>query len=270
VATKKKAKSSKGLSVKTFKGLNKKRIKSKGGAGKRVVMKQGDTVTLQFMQDPTEFIEIERHEFQEEGQWQFVPCAGDDCPLCVHEDDDFSKTRYRFFANVWNTKEKKVQVLDGPKDLASRIFAKFERKPQLFKKRVYDISKLPTQPVSYDVEIAEEDPVKLAGKELLDLEDYLQDELKRYYGDDLEAVKAGSTSLDDDDDDDLEDDFDDDDDDLDDEEDEEDGPDEDDMQEMTPKELKAYAKEVGVPSAKIKAAKKRSDIIKAIVKKRGY
>jgi hypothetical protein len=258
---KKKAKSSKGLTVKTFKGLNKKRMESRGTGGKRVIMRKGDTIVVQFLQEPPEFLEFEQHVWQEDNQWHYVPCADDGCPLCEHEDGDISKTSYRFVANVYNVKEKRVQILDGPKDLAGRIYAKYERKPALFKRRVYDVTKLPTNPVSYDVDIAEEDAVNTKRLELLDLNEALVDELKRYYGDDLTSVTSGATALDDDDDEDDEDDFDDD---------EDEGPDVDEMGEMSPKQLKAYAKEVGLSSSKISAAGNRKALIKAIVKKRGY
>lgn len=250
---------SKGLSVRTFKGLNKKRMASGGGSGLRVVLKQGETGTFQFLDEPSEMREIERHEFQEDGKWNFVPCAGDDCPLCDDEEEDKAKSRYRFYANVYDIKQKKVLVLDGPKDLAGRVFAKYERKASMFKKRVWDISKLGTTPVSYDVDLAEKDPVPTTRLEKHDLDDYLLAELKRYYGDDLEAASTGKSALEDDDDIDDED-----------EDDEEDGPDEDEMGEMRPSELKRYAREVGLSRTTIDGVTSRAALIRRIVKKRGY
>lgn len=197
-----KASSKKGLSVKTFKGLDKKRMKKgKGGPGKRVMMKQGDTVAVQFLEDPDEFLEFEIHNFQEDGRWEYVPCAGDECPLCESDSEKQRKTSYRFVANVYNLTEKRVQVLEGPKDLAGRIYYRYERNPAKFRKRAYDITKFPTQPVSYGVDTAEDaKPVRVKDLELHDLDNYLVDELKRYYGDELPTVASAlDDSLDSDD-----------------------------------------------------------------------
>lgn len=97
------ARTKKGLSVKTFKGLDKKRMESKGGganAGARVILKDGDTIPLQFAVDPTDFTEFEIHQWQEDGRWHNVPCLGDGCPLCDDESESKSKTKYRFAAPV--------------------------------------------------------------------------------------------------------------------------------------------------------------------------
>jgi hypothetical protein len=195
----------KGLTVKTFKGLSKKRMESKASKnfGKRLNIKQGDTIPVQFLQLPDDFLEYEMHSFQEGGRWVYVPCIGDDCPLCADESQQLSKTSYRFSCNVYNLKEKKVQILEGPKDLASRIFYRYERGSAKFLKRTFEITKFPTQPVSYDVAIADEPTVKTAGLKLLDLDEYIVEEAKRYYGDEVPAVSALEAPADDDIDDDA-------------------------------------------------------------------
>lgn len=197
MAAKKKRKPSGGLSPQTFGGLSKKRMKktSNPNSGKRVIMKKGDTVIVQFLTDPDDsdgFIEFEQHSFREDGRWQFIPCAGEDCPLCADDDDDRSYAGYRFAALVFNHKERKVQVLEGPKDLAQRIFYKYEKKPERFRKRVYEVTKFPTQPVSYQVDSADEKALNPRSMERIDLEDYLLGEMKRYYGDDFEATAVSS------------------------------------------------------------------------------
>lgn len=220
----------KGITPQVFKGMSKGRMEKKGGgAGKRVFFSNEDpTVTLQFLQTPDEAQEYYVHFFQEDGRWNVVPCAGKaDCPLCDSDDEKIARPSYRFAINVINLKDGRVQVLEGPQALALRVFQRYKRKPALFKKRVYDVSKFPTSPVSYDVEIAEEDAVSTRGKKLIDLEQYLIDEMKAYYGDDLSI----SPSALDDDEDDEDDEEDDEDDELDDDEEDEDELDDDDDEE---------------------------------------
>lgn len=236
--TKAKAKTSKGLQVKTFKGLNKKKIEQKGGSsGKRLVLKPSQTVVVQFLANPEDFVEFERHSFQEDGRWQFVPCAGESCPLCIDDDSERSRTGYQFLAPVYNLKDKKVQILEGGKDIAGRIFHRYERSPKKFLKRTFEITRFDTKPVSYDVQVGEDDPVQTSKLKPLSEEEYLLDELKRYFGEDLELPELTDSLADDGDDDeedeDLVEDDEDDDDDLDededsDEEEEEDSEDEDD------------------------------------------
>jgi hypothetical protein len=233
----------KGLSPKTFRGLNKKRIEKSGGqgGGRRVILKAGNTVPIQFLEKPEDMTEFEVHVFQEDGRWEFVPCAGDGCPLCDDENERKSKTSYRFCTNVYNLKDRKVQILEGPKDLAGRVFYRYERAPRKFMGRSYDVTRFEGSPVSYDVSVGEDDPVQIRGLKLHNLDEYILDEMKRYYGDDLD-FEANSLAADDDDEDlddleeededeDLEDeedeDLEDDDEDLDDEDDDEDDEDED-------------------------------------------
>jgi hypothetical protein len=269
-------KATRGLSAKTFKGLSEKRMAAKGGGGgKRLMIKQGDTIPVQFLHNPDDFIEFNIHTFQDEG-WNFVPCAGDDCPLCEDEDEKRSRTSYRFACNVYNLKEKKVQIMEGPKDLATRIFHRYQRKPTAFLKRVFDITKFPTTPVTYQMELAEEQPVTTRGLALHDLEDYLTEELHRYYGEEM----PGPSALEDDDDEDLDDELDDedeeeeDDDDLDDEDDDddldlddEDDEDDDDLdddedeeedEDEPPAKPRKAAKKAPAKKAPAKAAKKTS------------
>lgn len=240
-----KGKQSKGLTVKTFKGgLDQKRMKKgTGGQGMRVILKDA-TIPVQFLTDPDNedgFVEFEIHNFQEDGRWEYVPCTGDGCPLCDDESEQRSRTRYRFAAVVYNLAEGRVQVLEGPKDMAGRIYYRYERNPSKFRRRAFDITKFPTQPVTYGVDIAEDAEAKNPkGMELVDLAEYLQGELKRYYGDDLEAASTSVSALDDDeepwDEDDLDDDVDlDDEEDWDDDEDEDEDEDEEADEEPAPK-----------------------------------
>jgi hypothetical protein len=203
-----------GLSVAIGGGLNKKNYAKKGSGGDRLVLKQGDTATVQFVagcDDSDHWKEISQHQFQDKGRWNYVPCLGDDCPLCEDDDRDVSKVTYRFFTNVYSMKDKKIVILEGPKDLSGRIARKWEgaekKKPGLFLKRTYDVSKLATTPVSYDVEIGEDNTKKIDMKGCIDLDAYIRSEAARYYGDEMPGVsdkKSGKkkkrTALDDDED----------------------------------------------------------------------
>lgn len=246
---------SKGLSPKTFRGLNKKRMEKKGGNFNRVVIKQGDSVVVQFLEPIEEFVEYENHSFRDGARWQYVPCAGDDCPLCADDDPDVSKTGYRFCCNVYNFKEKKVQILEGPKDLAGRIAHRYERRAKSWLKRTWEISKFPTTPVSYDVESADDRPVRPDGLERHDLMKYITDEMLRYFGDDIPSPsKGGGPSSLDDDWDDEEDSFDD------------DEYTKEDLLDLGPAALKEAAESVGVSVKKI-TKENRKKVISAILKK---
>lgn len=225
----------KGFSAKTFKGMSKKRMEAGGGNfGLRVPLKENTTVPIQFLETPEQATEFEVHAFQEEGRWEFVPCAGDNCPLCQSDNDKVRRTSYRFLICVYNLEAKKVQFLEGPRQLAGAIFYRYERSPSKFLKRTFDITRFPTTPVSYQFELGEDElltAAAVAKLTMLDHDEYLLGEMKRYYGDQLPA--EGPSALDDDEDDeDLDDDLDDDDDleddeDLDDEDDDEEEDDED-------------------------------------------
>lgn len=268
----------KGLSVKTYAGLNEKRMKSGGGGGMRVIIKQGDTVPVQFLQTPKQFVEFDQHQWREDGVWNYVPCAGDDCPICEHEDQTRAKRHYKFIANVYDLKEKRVAILEGPKTLATQIFYRYQRKPALFLKRVFDVTKFPTQPVTYGFQMAEENPVRTSGLKLIDLDGYVQGELDRYFGDNdsmAKSSKKGRSALDDEDfedEDEIEDEDDEfeDEDDLDDDEEdgEEEEPEEDEMLDKDAwpwPDLKAYAKEVGVKTD----TRDRAKLVRLIIRKRG-
>lgn len=249
-----------GLTVRTFGGLNKKRYAKKAGGGAdRVVLQQGQTGTFQFVadiDDASQWKEIEQHQFQDGGKWNYVPCLGDNCPLCEDDDADVKKSHYRFFTTVWDFKEKKYAVLEGPKDLSGRIAFRRERaektKKGKFLKTTWDISKMSTTPVSYDVERGDEEAIKIDPKKLINLDQYIISAAKRYFGDDLpsDGGKAKS-ALDDDEYDEDEDEY-----------------DADDLEEMSPPEIKRIAKSLGVKLTD-KDGNKRSKraLIKLILKK---
>jgi hypothetical protein len=246
--------SKKGLGAAMSSGLNKKKLakRAQRSLGNRVILKDGSTVPVQFLTGIDGAKEYELHRFQEDGSWVMVPCLGEGCPLCDDESDTKSKTSYRFIMNVYNLAEKKVQVLEGPADLANKIVFKFERlkKPTDFTKRTWEVTRFPTNPTTYGMDKGEEDPVPTKGMKLIDLEGYVDGQIKTYYGDNLPTASA----LDGDDDDD-------------------DDADEDDADTWTEKELRKkkiaalrkIAEEEGVSKKDIKAAGDDKDDLIALI-----
>jgi hypothetical protein len=221
---KKKKKEFSAFKVPTGGGIKKKNYEA-GHNSNRVVVKEGETVAVQFAGLPTDkdhFREFQQHRWQEgKNKYHQVPCLGEDlCPLCDEDDEDIAKTTYAFIADVWNFKTKKMQVLRGGKNMVGKIALRFEKlkkanKKSRFLKRVYEITAIPAQFTDYDVVASESiKPRTLEESDYIDLDEWLMEEVKAYYGDDMPTP----TSLDDDDD--EEEDDDDDDDDEDDEEEE--------------------------------------------------
>lgn len=194
-----------GLSTKAFGGLNKKNYEKKAGTfGQRIKFVEGERVIVQFSGNPDDedaFKEFFQHSWKEGNRWFFVPCTGDNCPLCEEEDEEKAKKTYRFIAKVWNFSEKKMQILDGPKDLAGRIVYQYDRSKTKFLSRVWDIMPLATQPRTYQVDYNDEVRAKRElvddPKNPIDLDKYLEDNLKNYYGSD--GLVLGKSSLDADD-----------------------------------------------------------------------
>lgn len=244
-----KAKASKGLSPMLHKGLNDKRMASGSGNNMAVRYKTGETIEAQFAVDPDDFLEYDLHRFQsgkgKNAKWNYVPCAGEGCPLCDDEDPEVSKTTYRFAAPIWSFADKEMKVLEGPKTLAQQIGRKFKRaekkKKGSFVKKTYDISKLDTVPVSYETEEGDSKPVDLKGKTLPDLTAFVTSQMTRYYGDDMTDTRKSS---------------------LDDEDAQDDTFSKKELKAMSPKKLAKAAAAVGV---KVKKGAEDSEIIAAIL-----
>lgn len=234
--------SKKGMTVKTSKGLNKKNMdKRSGAAGLRFPLKKGVTIPCMVIDDPTECEEFEMHIWEDGDGWHFVPCLGDACPLCGSDSEKVRGTSYRFAANVYNLEEKRVQVLVGPQTLAKKVYAKWEKKPNLFKKRAWEVTMYDGTPVEYGFDRADEDPLSekaLKKVKPVNLMDFIKSEAVRYYGDDVPDV----SSLDADDDDDYDDDDEDDD--------EDDAYTKEDLRAMKEDALRKIAKRLGVKKTK--------------------
>jgi hypothetical protein len=122
-----------------------------------------------------------------------------------------------------------------------------------FLKKTWDISKMATTPVSYDVEGGDDNPVQIKTAKLIDLDKYIDGEAKRYYGDSMPTAKGkGKSALDDDDDDAEDDEY-----------------DQDDLEAMSPKRIKRIAKEMKIKTVNPKTDEPRSTktLIKLILKK---
>lgn len=181
-----------GFTVKSFQGMSKKRMASPANKawGMRLPIKKGTTFPIQFLQTPEEATEFEVHAFQEGGRWEFVPCAGESCPLCSSPNERQARVSYRFAVNVYNLEAKKVQVLEGGSNLAQVVYYKYERGPERFLKRTWDVTMLPTQPVSFQLERGEEEVVNTRTLKHIDLNDYLIQSMKDYYGDEMPTADS--------------------------------------------------------------------------------
>jgi hypothetical protein len=269
-STKTKSRSRGGLTVKKYGGLNKTRYTRRKNAnfGKRLQFDGSAPVPTQFLglpSDDTYFKEFDQHQWQEGGRWYYVPCLGDACPLCQSDDSQKSRLKYRFVAVVYNHDEKKVQILEGPMDLAQRIGYRYERSPNKFLKRVYDVSKLDTQPVKYDVNAGDDNPLSAAALrklKLFDLDEYIDEEAKRYFGDEL--PKATSLDADDEEDEDASDIDDDDDDEEEDEQSDEEVELREELEDLDPADLKRRAKSNGATAKAVKELE-ADDLVELIV-----
>jgi hypothetical protein len=185
------------LAVRTFGGLNADNFTAGVGLGDRLKFeKKGKSYPVQFVADPgdgTQFIEFWQHQFRDGQGWKYVPCLEADCPLCKDEDEEVRKRRYRFVTNLYSMRDKKIVILEGPKDLSSRIFRRWESahkaaeskkkgKAKPFTERIYGLTQNDTQPVTYDVEeLTDEDSKKLNPKEFHDLQKYIDSAVQRFY-----------------------------------------------------------------------------------------
>lgn len=245
---------------KVFGGLHKDRYEKRARGADRLELQQGDSAVVQFVAPITDekfWKEIDQHQFQDKG-WRYVPCLGEGCPLCDDDDKDVAKTTYRFFTVVWDFKEKRLAVAEGPKDLSGRIGRRYEGlkkkgKEDTFLKKTYLVSKNKTTPVSYDIETDDKKPVKIDLSKAPDLDAYIEDQKVRYFGEDLpkatkkkgKGKKGQKTALDDDaaEDDELT---------------------KDELNDLSDKKLTAYAKEVGIKKPDVSD---RKGLIKQILKK---
>jgi hypothetical protein len=256
-----------GLTAKTFKGLDKKRMKKRsGGGGDRVKVEDDKPNTVQFYVAPDEFEEFEQHGWQSGGNWNFVPCAGEGCPLCTNEDEKIRKTSYRFCAPVFDHKQKKSLILEGPQTMASIIFRRYEacerRRAGSFLRKVWDVTRFSGTPTTFDCEESESTAKNPNGlPERLDPAKYIQAQMDRYY----ENASADVSALDDNFDGDS---FEEDEDWLDLDEEGEEAWDKESLLALKPSELKDAAAEFNIKVREV-TRENRPKLIAAILRKQG-
>jgi hypothetical protein len=198
--------SAKKLTGASFGGLSKGRMASGAGFSKRLRFDKNKVSTIMFWgepDDPEAFSEYYVHSFKEDGNWKFVPCAGDHCPLDTDEEADKRKKRYRFAAQVFDMDTREPMIMEGPKDLAQRIYSKYEKlvekdKARLFTRKVWEVGQLPTTPISYEVDVSDDKRVDLSEQEPPSIQEYIDGEINRYHGD--IRPKRSSLQADDDED----------------------------------------------------------------------
>lgn len=163
--------------------------------GQNFFLKKGERKPVQFVTDPSEFLVFSNHSFRAEGQWWYVPCIEGVCPLCKEDDEDVKKVAKRFACLVYSHRDRKIQIFEGPKTLGLLIKDQYDRKPESFLKRVFDVAKFATQPITYQVDTAiDATPKNVKSKlaEAPDLNEWLQEKIDKYYGTDSD-IEAEDT-----------------------------------------------------------------------------
>lgn len=189
------------IAPKIFTGLNEGRMASTAGRfADRTKFQQGDTVELQFLDPITSFAEYDQHQFRDGGKWKYVPCGGENCPLCADDDPEVAKVHYRFSCNVYNHDTKRVEVFEGPKTVSQLVAKRYKKivakakgnenkALKLWQNATWQLSKMKTQPVTFDMEEGDNDPVstkKWEGK-LFDLSANIIEQFKFYFGADVDV-----------------------------------------------------------------------------------
>jgi hypothetical protein len=192
----------------------------KGTMGPIKYIPKNGSVTVRFLEDPTEWVNYNEH--YDTQLRRSYPCIEDGCPGCQTDERKTS----RYLANALDVIEDKVVAIQLPKDLTNQLVRRFERYDTLLD-RDYVLSKegegLDT---TYDADAEPAMPRKVTKYQTLDLEDVLDQVVQSVLGtgdddDEDEAPKkapkgarkksAAAAVIDDDDEDDDEEDEDDDD-----------------------------------------------------------
>ncbi len=227
----------KGAKIVTRVGGSNDEIKAsmRSGSDRYVRLKDGDTITLAFLQDPKEWLRFEQHNLNSGGNnFQSVPCIGPDkCLLCQKGENKSGRAAI----NVFDYKSKKVKLLFATGEVISDLLSKADRRKTL-KDRKYTMTREgENRDTKYHFDREDEKPTEglkksvrllLKDAELLDPMEDLEQQLNKYYGDNEDDDDEDEEYDDELDDDDDEDDDDDDDEDEDDDDDDDDSDDDDD------------------------------------------
>jgi ribosomal protein L37E len=162
-----------------------KEVKAGGGSGQEIRLQDGESVRLWFLVDAEEIVNYREHQFEEEGNWNFVPCTGAGCPLCKSPKEKVSKNTYRFLVPVWDIKNKQVSFMKGSIDLKDKLLVLYAKYSTLLD-RSYEYMR-EGKGLDTDYYLTPEDkkqmPKVIREKEYPDPVKYLEDRVSQYYGD---------------------------------------------------------------------------------------
>lgn len=165
-----------------------KEVKAGGGSGQEIRLKDGEHVRVWFLVDAEEIVNYREHQFEEDGNWNFVPCTGAGCSLCKSPKESVAKNTYRFLVPVWDISNKVVSFMKGSIDLKDKLLVLFAKYSTLLD-RPYEMSREGTG-LDTDYYLTPEDKKQMP-KVIRDTEypnpvEYLETRVAQYYGDDEE------------------------------------------------------------------------------------
>lgn len=245
-------KSFKGVQTAAATSIEQLRKDTESRPSKEVRLKDGEAVTVRFLHDPVDrknpWRRFDEHYVRENKSGAYVPCIGEGCPL---DGDPDARSSRKWLANVLDVGTGEVRLLKMTKAMVDKLIIKFERsgkggKDPSLMRRNYTIIRIgDDQTTQYEIENEDPGPIEVNGRrvkieklKLIDIDEELNERIRRFFGGGSTA-KANSRALDDDDDDededDLEDDLEDEEDESDEEEDEEDEEDADEDDDEKPR-----------------------------------
>jgi len=133
-------------------------------------LKEGEDLTVRFLQEPDEWYSYREHY---DPDTHFFPCIGrnSDCPGCEHSSDKVQRTSRRFIAAALETETGQVVPLKLALDLANRLVARYERNGDTLLNRDYTLHRMGKGlDTTYDVSPEEKSDVDLSQYELPDAE----------------------------------------------------------------------------------------------------
>jgi len=190
-----------GLSIKGGKSgsvdrLKKEMEKSSGNRTWIRNLKQGEDLTVRFVEEPEDWYSYREHYSPEVN---FFPCIGDDCPGCNSDSDKTQRASRRFLASALDTDQGQVVPLKLPLDLANRLVARYERYGNTITDRDYTLHRMGKGlDTSYDVTPEAPQDMDLSRYESIDHEEVLLQQFQDAFGldDDDDKPKSSGKTLD--------------------------------------------------------------------------
>lgn len=157
-------------------------------------LKQGEDLTVRFIDEPEDWYSYREHYSPEVN---FFPCIGEDCPGCNSDSDKVQRASRRFLASALDTDTGQVVPLKLPLDLANRLVARYERYGNTLTDRDYTLHRMGKGlDTSYDVTPEAPQDMDLSRYESLDLESVLIDQFEDAFGlDDEEKDEQPKTKV---------------------------------------------------------------------------